>query len=267
MPTTLRKSKTHNHEKEQDVVAVIVARKGSVRIKNKSMLLLGSETLIARKIRQLRECKEVSRVVFGSNCDDMLAHAQACGAEVVRRDEYFCDETKATANEVIRDMCSRITADVIVWAHCTNPFISPATYDAVVCSFFDHLDKYDSLLSVVALREHLWNGDKIPLNYNPYTESHVPARELSPLYMQDGGIFIQPHEQMKANAYFFGKRPQLFEIPDEEFLDINVERDYWFAQAIHGHRCAEEIGDLHNLYFNDFSKYLSQLRKYIRKGQ
>ena len=225
----------NNSLPNKDVVAVIVARKASIRIPKKSMLLLGGETLIARKIRQLHECKEVSRIVFGSDCDDMLAHAQACGAETVRRDKYFCDETKATANEMIRDMCSRMTADVVVWAHCTNPFISPATYGRAIQTFFDHLDTYDSLLSVVKLQEHLWNEDKTPLNYNPYAGRHVPAKELPPYYMQDGGIFIQPYEQMKANAYFFGKRPQLFEIPEEEFLDINVERDYWFAQAINEH--------------------------------
>ena len=50
--------------------------------------------------------------------------------------------------------------------------------------------------------------------------------------MQDGGIFIQPYENMRQNSYFFGKRPYLFVTPKEEFLDINEERDYLLAKAI-----------------------------------
>ena len=128
---------------------------------------------------------------------------------------------------------SLICTDVVVWAHCTNPLISAPTYDTAISAFLSNIPRYDSLCSVVELREHLWRGDKhTPLNYNPYALRHTPAKALPPLYMQDGGIFIQPYAQMKANSYFFGKKPYLFEIPKEEFLDINEMRDYLLARAI-----------------------------------
>ena len=38
-----------------EITAIIVARKGSVRIKNKSMLKLGNDTLISNKIKQLKK--------------------------------------------------------------------------------------------------------------------------------------------------------------------------------------------------------------------
>ena len=84
-------------------------------------------------------------------------------------------------------------------------------------------------------REHLWNENKKPLNYNPYQKRHVPARELPKYYMQDGGIFIQPYSQMKNNSYFFGKKPYLYVIPYSEFLDINTERDYIVARCLLGY--------------------------------
>lgn len=215
-----------------EVTAVIVARKGSVRIKNKSMSVVGGETLIARKIRQLKDCKNVSRIVVGSNCEEMLDHAARLDAEVVMRPDYFCDETKASANEMIGNMASLIKTDVVMWSHCTNPLLSPATYDRAIDAFAANEARHDSLLSVVKVKEHFWGEDKKPLNYNPYGGRHVPARELPAYYMQDGGIFIQPHAQMLRNSYFFGATPFLFEIPDEEFLDINNERDLILAQAL-----------------------------------
>lgn len=216
------------------ITAIIVARKGSVRIKSKSMLKLDDkESLIERKIRQLKQCKNIDRICFGSDCEIMREAATRAGAESFERPQYYCDEQKASANEMIANMLSYIRTDIVVWTHCTNPLITPTTYDKAVETFLQNSQNYDSLLSVVELKEHLWQGDKsTPLNYNPFVPRHTPARELPPLYMQDGGIFIQPYEQMKANHYFFGKKPYLFEIPHEEFLDINTMRDYLLARAI-----------------------------------
>lgn len=220
-----------------EVTAVVVARKGSVRVKGKNQLPLAGVPMFIRKIRQLRHCKNVNRIVFGSDSDEMLAQARNEGAETIRRPDFFCDEKCASANDMIWNMASSIITDVVVWAHCTNPLISPTTYDRAVQAFLDKWPEYDSLLSVVELREHLWHesGDGTgyePLNYNPYLPRHVPARELPPYFMQDGGIFIQPRKQMVENRYFFGKRPQLFFMPEDEFLDVNNMRDYLLASAI-----------------------------------
>lgn len=215
-----------------EVTAVIVARKGSVRVPSKNMRRLGTDTLISRKIKQLKQSKNINRVIVGSDSDEMLTHAVKYCAEAIRRPDFYCDEKVASANDMIFNMCSLIETDIIVWAHCTNPLLSSDTYDKAIQAFFEHQPDYDSLLSVVEFKEHLWGTDKKPLNYNPYQARHIPARELPPYYMQDGGIFIQPHKQMLENRYFFGKKPFLFTIPSDEFLDINNMRDYLFAKAI-----------------------------------
>ena len=218
--------------KYNEITAVIVARGGSVRIPSKSLLVLEGESLIERKIHQLQNCKKINRIVFGSDSQEMLEVAKKAGAEIVKRPDFYCDEKQASANDMIANMMDLMKTDVVVWAHCTNPLLSAQTYDNAVGKFLELYPKYDSLLSVVELREHLWSEEKYPLNYNPYGPRHVPARDLPPYYMQDGGIFIQPYQQMKANSYFFGKKPYLFQIPNEEFLDINERKDYLLAKAI-----------------------------------
>ncbi len=215
----------------KEITAIIVVRKGSKRILSKSLLKLNNETLIERKVQQLKGCKLINRVVVGSDSDEMLSIAKNAGAEIVRRPDFYCDESVATANDMIKNMCDLISTDIVVWAHCTNPLLSSQTYDNAISVFIENYPKYDSLLSVTELKEHLWEDNK-PLNYNPYAAKHTPARDLPPLYMQDGGIFIQPYCQMKKNSYFFGQRPYLFKIPSEEFLDINEMKDYLLAKAL-----------------------------------
>ncbi|MBP3846648.1 acylneuraminate cytidylyltransferase family protein [bacterium] len=215
-----------------EISAYIVARKGSKRIKSKSLLKLNGETLIARKVKQLLNCKNINRVILGSDSEEMLEEGRYAGAEIIRRPNYYCDEEKASANEMIKNMCELVKTDIVVWAHCTNPLITSKTYDLAVEVFLNNIGKYDSLLSVVELKEHLWSNNKQPLNYNPYAKRHTPARELPPLYMQDGGIFIQEHKNMLKNSYFFGEKPYLFKIPPEEFLDINTYKDYILAKSL-----------------------------------
>lgn len=218
-----------------EITAIVVARRGSERVPNKNQTLLAGCPLFLRKLRQLRRVSNINRVVFGSDSEEMLDKAKREGFETIRRPDFFCNEKIASANDMIGNMVDSIKTDIVVWAHCTNPLISSDTYSNAIDAFLSNRDRFDSLLSVVKLQEHLWHktedGFKA-LNYNPYSKRHTPAKELPPYYMQDGGIFIQPWEQMKQNRYFFGKNPYLFLIPEEEFLDINTHRDVLLAKAI-----------------------------------
>lgn len=215
-----------------EVSAVIVARGGSRRLAGKNLLLINGETLLARKIRQLQGAEAIHRVVVGSEDPKILDEAVRAGAEAIERPAHYCDESSVTANEMIGNMISLFQTDLVVWAHCTNPLLSSHTYDRAIRAFFDALNAgFDSLISVFEMREHLWGSDRKPFNYNPYGPAHPLASTLSPLYAQDGGIFIQPHEQMKKNSYFFGKSPFLFEIPAEEVMDINTPHEFSVAKA------------------------------------
>lgn len=212
--------------------AVIVARGGSKRVLRKNLLMIAGKSLVAHKILQLQQSASITEIVVGSEDDEILAEAARYGVQAVRRPELYCDETRATANDMIRNMCELIKTDVVVWAHCTNPLVSGATYESAIQAFVrESASGHDSLLSVAELKEHLWNHDKQPLNYNPYTSRHVLASELKPLYKQDGAIFIQPYEQMAKNHYFFGKTPYLYVMPEEEVWDINTVHDFQLAKA------------------------------------
>ena len=223
-----------------DVVAVIVARGGSKRIPNKNILPINGVSLLERKIDTLKQCPSISRVVVGSEDVTILELAKARGAEVVKRPDYYCDEARASANDMIGNMCSLISADIVVWAHCTNPLVSVDTYESAVNAFFEaEQEGYDSLLSVYELKEHLWDSNFQVLNYNPYAERHTLASELEPLYAQDGAIFIQRHKNMLKNSYFFGAKPKHFIMPVEEVFDINFPVEFKIAEILLS-RCEDE---------------------------
>jgi CMP-N,N'-diacetyllegionaminic acid synthase len=212
------------------VTSITVCRKDSVRIKDKWASLIGGKTLIGHKIDILKKCKNLENVVVGSNVAGIKKICELKNVEHFWRDEFFCDESRCSANEMIYDMCSKVETDIIMWAHCTNPLISQSTYDRAIEMFLKNRELgYDSLLSVDIVKEHLWSTDKKPMNYNPYEKRHVLAKDLDPLYKQNGAIFIQSKKDFLKNKYFFGKNPFLFETPNLEAVDINEMADLHLA--------------------------------------
>lgn len=222
------------------VAAIVVARGGSRRVPGKALRPFGSTTLIGHKVDQLLQCPSVDEVIVGSDCPDILREARCHGADAIQRDDYHCDEDRCSANEMIRDMVSKIEADAILWAHPTNPLCMPDIYEKAISSFktATEMGIADSLCSVTVVRRHAWQNGQ-PANFNPWDERHPLAAELEPTQYQDGAIFIQPREQMLENAYFYGRKPVLFEIPSLYGLDIDTERDLLQAQAIYEAMCAE----------------------------
>lgn len=182
--------------------------------------------MIARKIRQV---SPLGKVYVGSDDDEMLEEAGKHGAEAVRRKRT--NEGHDSANDMIREFLKLIEpCETVVWCHCTNPFLSTRTYENALSEFRKAKSEgCDSLVSVHEIHGHYWSYDmKTPLYNAAWCRRirHICANDLPPMYEQDGGIFIQPYEQMRQNSYFFGENPKLFVIPEDEFMDINTPDDW-----------------------------------------
>ena len=214
-----------------DIAGVIVAKKDSKRLPGKTFLELGGHSLLQRKINAIQQTNLVNRVVIGTNSQRVEKVGLANRCEILWREEYFCDESRCSANEMIHDMVSRIEADVIVWLHLTNPLVSSATIDQAVRAFLDSTE-HDSLCSVERVNEHFWVDNK-PLNFNPWGERHPLAGDLKPYFKQNGAIFIQHRENMVRNSYFYGDTPLLFEMDMFESVDINTPSDFLTAKAFY----------------------------------
>lgn len=219
-----------------EVSALIPVRSGSQRVPNKNEQSIGEYSLLESCIRRLQQADSVDRVIVGTDSESLAKIATDAGAEVVYRDAECCDESVASANMMIADFVSKVHTDVVMWAHCTNPFVQTETYESAVKTFFEEQDNgYDSLVSVLKVQEHLWSPDKKPFNYDPYQERHPLASELPTYYKQTGAFFVQEHTTMKRNKYFFANRPFLFTTTELESVDINTPYDLEMARALQQH--------------------------------
>ena len=216
--------------RQHDITAVIPAREGSRRLRNKNVAPFAGTNLLLNKIEQLKKVKEISRIVVSSDSDMMLAMALDAGVLTHKRGAEYCDERTKTFGEVVRHVAESIEGEHILWATCTSPLVFPKTYKAAIAEYFPALKKgFDSLVSFEVIKRYLWD-EKGPVNYELGLK-HVPSQELPNLYIVTDGVLLAPREKMIEWAYFHGKHPYRFIIDKRTAVDIDDGLDLAVARA------------------------------------
>lgn len=212
-----------------NITGVIISRKGSTRIPNKAWETLGNISLIERKILQLKNVASLNNIIVGSNDETVRELCKKHNVIFVKREEKFCDEISTTPNEMIKNMLSFFKSDLVLWAHLTNPFINSTLYQDAINTYLN-LDN-DSLVSATEIKDHFWFKES-PINHNPAAKVHVVARDLEPLYRQNGGIFIRKYNDMVSDGRFVGDTPYLYPLTEIQGWDLNYPWELDAAKAI-----------------------------------
>ncbi|MDB4070124.1 hypothetical protein N9518_03445 [Candidatus Pelagibacter sp.] len=203
------------------IAAIIVSRKGSKRILHKSKKKILNKNLVERKIIQLKKVRYLDEIYLGTNDSTLKKIAKKYQIHFIKREEKFCDEKQTTANQMIKNMLSYVDADVILWAHVTNPFIDNHLYDDAIKLFKKNIKKFDSLFSSTALKNHFWDQNEKPLNHNPFSKKHIVAKKLKPIFAQNGGIFIRFKKDMIKDGRFIGKTPFMYAMSEIQGWDLD----------------------------------------------
>lgn len=212
------------------ITAIIPVRAGSTRLKNKNIAPFAGTNLLVNKINQLKQVKEIDRIVVSSDSDLMLSMAKAVGADTHKRGVEFCDEKTKTFGEVVRHIAESVDGDDILWATCTSPLVSPKDYRKAITAYYDALKSgYDSLMSVESFKRYIWNEEG-PLNYELGLK-HVPSQQLPTLYFVTDGILMAPRQKMIEWAYFHGRYPYKFLVNKRTGCDIDDGLDLACARA------------------------------------
>lgn len=211
------------------LTAIIPARAGSRRLKNKSIAQFGGSNLLAWKIKQLKDVPEITDIVVSSDSDLFLEIAKKEGVKTHKRPPEYCDEKSKSFGEVVAFICKAVEGEHILWAFCTTPLVFPEHYSKAIGLYLQNLDKHDSLISVEPFHRYVWS-DKGPLNYELGIK-HKPSQELEQLYFFAGGIELAPRKKMIEWNYFHGTNPYKFALPKINCVDIDDEIDLENAKA------------------------------------
>lgn len=213
------------------ILGIIVCRKDSRRFPDKTWRLIRGRSLLENKINQLRKVPSLNSLVVGSNCERVAKFCKDNGVDFVRREDYYCDEDRCTANEMIKNMLSIVDCDVVLWAHLTNPFIGPKHYEEAIELY--RTQKKDSVFSVSEIKSHIWDDNKRPVNHDPWNIKHTVAADLPSYYRQNGGIFIRSKKDMEMDGRFIGDNPHMYVMSERDGWDIDEQWQLDFADGWH----------------------------------
>lgn len=206
------------------VVAFVPIKMNNERLPDKNILPLGGKPLCSHLLETLLTVESIDEViVFCSNPE--IERYIPKGAKLLLR-EPSLDSFQTRHYDIVQSFFDKVTADIYVNAHVTNPFITKETFDSALGKVMS--GEHDSALVVQEIREHLWR-EGVPFNFHKVDPPRT--QDLTPLY-SEVGVFIYRRHVFLESGTRYGKSPYFIAINRNEAIDIDYRHDYDLARAL-----------------------------------
>ena len=225
-------------------IALIPARKGSKRVKDKNIRLLDGKPLISRTIENALTAFPPSLIYLSTNDERIYPIADKYKVNLIKRPEEF-SAANSSMEAVIYNFLNSINFNCnILLLQPTNPFRLPETTKEFLKIGINRIDSghSDIVISVHESNEYIWickeGPDKIKLsNKNSYISKVFPndarrQQDRVPHYIENSSyyLFSSKHIKSKIDTLIKGK-VSCHVIPIFESLDINNEQDMLIAET------------------------------------
>jgi len=188
------------------IIAMVPARMGSERLKQKNLVLLDEKPLISYGIQAAKDSGVFDKIVVNSDGEIFKEIARENKVDFYLRDKEFAN-SQASADDVVYDFILHNSADVITWVNPTSPLQSSEEIRNVVHYFFKN--DCDTLITTKAEQVHC-NFKNKPLNYQ-YNDRFSRTQDLVTVerfvysvMMWKSDVFRKEYEASKR-AFFVGK--------------------------------------------------------------
>lgn len=218
-------------------VALIPARSGSKRIKDKNIYEIGGKPLIQYTLDLVSEVNIFDRVIVStdsSRYEGIIRKIAQCDVRI--RPNQISGDTSPDIQWVldIFDYYDLSTDDALFILRPTSPLRSASFVIDAWKQFSENRARYDSLRAVKKVESHpgkMWtimNGDLLPLF--PFTVDGVPwhsnqTAALPPLYQQTASLEIVWGSTIKRLGSLSGTRILPYVCSGVDAFDVNVPLD------------------------------------------
>lgn len=234
---------------KEEVLAVIPARGGSVRVPKKNIKLLNGKSLIAYAIEAAKKSKAVNRIIVSTDDDEIKDVALKFGAEVPFKRPANISADVPTEDVVVHSVewlnkNEQYFPDIVVCLEPPAPFRKAEHIDKCVQSIAAD-ETIDSAITVNNVRgnrpEWMVNVDRDNL-IKPYTNYfkkqgeallRFPAsQEFEKLYQVNGVVFACRFEVLKKYKSLVGKKCAAVQIDNNEIFDLDYPEDFEICETL-----------------------------------
>jgi CMP-N,N'-diacetyllegionaminic acid synthase len=216
---------------KKKIVAIIPARKGSKRIKNKNIRLFNGKPLIEWTIAAAKKSKFVDEIYITTNDEKVKIIAKKNKIKIINRPRHLANSF-IMPDYAIKHAYLQINKDFdyIIMLHPTSPLRTSKNIDNAVKDIIN--SKADSLLSVHEESPFLWEKRKRfyhSINYNfkkrPRSQNFKILRENGAVYVTKPEIYTKYNNRL-GGKIFISKMNSL------NSIDINTEEDFVISEKL-----------------------------------
>lgn len=226
--------------KSQKVLAIIPARAGSRRLKDKNMRLLDGVPLVEYSLRAALECSLINKVVLSTEDKNIASIGYQCGADVQVRPDRLAQDNIGNS-QVIAYVIEQLASsgeqyDVLVLLQPTSPLRNAHDITGCLGQFLQHQDSYKSAMSVCLADHHPAKMVSIKNNkLYPYID--IPAMEaqtqlLPKVYRQNGAIYITRTADFQQTHRLYQEPCLPFVMDAQRSIDIDTIIDLKLAELM-----------------------------------
>ena len=189
-------------------VAIIPARKGSKRLKNKNLIKLNRKTLFDYTFDAAIKCNKISKIIVSTNIPRLIKK-NSNRIFYIKRPKYLCEDHCTTESAIkhalkIFENCDKKKINNIILLQPTSPLRNFTEINNAI-KVYEKFN-YDSLLSVYKEKLSLWEEK----GSTPYPQNYKINRRIRGQFMKEtivenGAIYIFKREGFsKFNNRLFG---------------------------------------------------------------
>ena len=224
-------------------VAIIPARKGSTRLKDKNIRLLGGKPLIQWMVEAVLDSNEFDDVYVSTDSDKIFEVVKHLAVKRHVRPAQNAT-VKATALNAILDMMNDIPKyDIVAYFLPTCPFLESKYIKEGVSKLTDGVD---SIVSVSYYEEPIQlacikRGDDIIPVFDNLTAGLTNSKFIQKYVKPNGGFYMSHRNKLLENRNFFRGIVKGVLIPNDILVDIDYEHDLQMAEMMYQNIISKKI--------------------------
>jgi CMP-N-acetylneuraminic acid synthetase len=215
--------------------ALVPIKMNSSRFPNKNIELLNGIPLVNYVVKSLIGSAHLDTITIycsDSKIMNFINIDLRNKISFLQRDSDL-DSDETSISDVIKSFTVQLDLDLkdvdyIILAHATSPFITSDTINCCINEIEN--GKHDSALAVSRIQKFMIKDGR-PLNY----DNTIPlprTQDLTPVYIEQGGLYIFSKEFFKTTGNRVGMKPFFCEIDTIEALDIDYPIDLAIAERL-----------------------------------
>jgi CMP-N-acetylneuraminic acid synthetase/quercetin dioxygenase-like cupin family protein len=216
------------------IIAMIPARMGSQRVKQKNIRLLNGKPLISHIVDTAVKSQAFDEIYINSESEIFKETAEYYKIKFYKRPEHLSSNT-ATNDDFVLDFIKNVDGDLLVQLLCTSPFISVEEIISFVQEIKDK--NLDTLISVKNEQiECVYDGK--PINFDEKGQT-LPSQDLKPIQAYACGImgwkynsFFKNMEKFDSGYHGGDGKTAYFELKGFSKIDIDNEEDFQLAELV-----------------------------------